>query len=63
MASYYEALGRRCVELRQAGWKQSAIAQAFGLTQGWGSRTLSKYSLRGATTLQESKRTGIVVCK
>ena len=34
MASYkqsdYEALRRRCVELSQAGWKQMAIAQAFG---------------------------------
>ena len=62
MASYkqsdYEALRRRCVELRQAGWKQNAIAQAFGLTQGWVSRTLTKYSLQGATALQEGKRTG-----
>lgn len=28
--SDYEALRQRCVELRQAGWKQNAIAQAFG---------------------------------
>lgn len=56
--SDYEALRQRCVELRQAGWKQNAIAQAFGLTQGWVSRTLTKYRLRGATALQEGKRTG-----
>lgn len=34
MASYkqsdYEALGRHCIELSQAGLKQMAIAQAFG---------------------------------
>ncbi|GAB4041890.1 helix-turn-helix domain-containing protein (plasmid) [Spirosoma sp. SC4-14] len=51
MASYkqsdYEALRRRCVELEQAGWKQQAIAQAFGLTQGWVSRTLTKYQQKG----------------
>lgn len=56
--SDYEALRQRCVELRQAGWKQSAIAQAFGLTQGWVSRTLAKYRLRGPSALQEGKRTG-----
>lgn len=62
MASYkqsdYEALRRRCVELSQAGWKQLAIAQAFGLTQGWVSRTLKKYQEQGMTALQEGKRTG-----
>ncbi|MGV3556908.1 helix-turn-helix domain-containing protein [Larkinella arboricola] len=46
MASYkqsdYEALRRRCVELHQAGWKQMAIAQAFGLTQSWVSQTLNR---------------------
>jgi transposase len=62
MASYkqsdYEALRRRCVELSQAGWKQLAIAQAFGLTQPWVSRTLKKYQQQGVTALQEGKRTG-----
>jgi transposase len=62
MASYkqsdYEALRRRCVELNQAGWKQLAIAQAFGLTQPWVSRTLKKYHQQGVTALQEGKRTG-----
>lgn len=62
MASYkqnqYEALRRRCVELSQAGWKQNAIAQAFGLTQGWVSQTLKKYRDKGALALQEGKRTG-----
>ena len=62
MASYkqsdYEALRRRCVELSQAGWKQAAIAQAFGLTQPWVSRTLNRYQQQGAAALQEGKRTG-----
>lgn len=62
MANYkqsdYEALRRRCVELHEAGWKQLAIAQAFGLTQPWVSRTLKKYQQQGATALQEGKRTG-----
>lgn len=62
MATYkqsdYEVLRRRCVELSQAGWQQLAIAQAFGLTQPWVSRTLKKYREQGATALQEGKRTG-----
>lgn len=62
MATYkqsdYEALRRRCVELSQAGWQQLAIAQAFGLTQPWVSRTLKKYRQQGVTALQEGKRTG-----
>lgn len=62
MATYkqsdYEALRRRCVELSQAGWKQLAIAQAFGLTQPWVSRTLKKYQQQGITALLEGKRTG-----
>ena len=63
MATYkqsdYEALRRRCVELSQAGWQQLTIAQAFGLTQPWVSRTLKKYREQGATALQEGKRTGV----
>ena len=62
MANYqqsdYEGLRRRCVELSQSGWKQLAIAQAFGLTQGWVSRTLTKYRQLGMGALQEGKRTG-----
>ncbi|WP_020595949.1 helix-turn-helix domain-containing protein [Spirosoma panaciterrae] len=62
MANYkqsdYEALRRRCVELSQAGWQQAAIANAFGLTQPWVSRTLKKYNQQGLTALQEGKRTG-----
>jgi transposase len=62
MANYkqsdYEALRRRCVELSQAGWQQAAIADAFGLTQPWVSRTLKKYNQQGLTALQEGKRTG-----
>ncbi|WP_207508158.1 helix-turn-helix domain-containing protein [Telluribacter humicola] len=56
--SDYEALRRRCVELHEAGWRQAAIAQAFGLTQPWVSRTLKKYQQQGAMALQEGKRTG-----
>jgi len=62
MASYkqsdYEALRRRCVVLSQAGWKQLAIAQAFGLTQGWVSQTLKKYREQGVTALQWRKPCG-----
>lgn len=62
MASYkqseYEVLRRRCVELDQAGWKQTAIAQALGLTQGWVSQTLKKYRQQGITALQWRKPTG-----
>ena len=62
MATYkqsdYESLRRRCVELSQQGWQQSAIAQAFGLTQPWVSRTLKKYRLQGSDALLEGKRTG-----
>jgi predicted transcriptional regulator len=41
--SEYEVTRRRCVELKQVGWKQGPIAQALGLTQGWVSQTLKKY--------------------
>ncbi|MCK8496074.1 winged helix-turn-helix domain-containing protein [Spirosoma sp. RP8] len=62
MANYkqsdYEALRRRCVELSHQGWHQSAIAQAFGLTQPWVSRTLKKHRLQGNEALAEGKRTG-----
>ncbi|GAB4042859.1 helix-turn-helix domain-containing protein [Spirosoma jeollabukense] len=62
MATYkrrdYEALRRRCVELRQAGWQQEAIAKVFGLTQPWVSNTLKKYQQQGYQSLQEGKRTG-----
>lgn len=55
MASYkqteYEVLRRRCVALNQQGWKQVAIAQALGLTQGWVSRTLTKYRQQGQDAL------------
>lgn len=56
--SDYEALRRRCVELSEAGWKQLAIAQAFGLTQGWVSQTLKKYRAQGVSALQWRKPTG-----
>ena len=36
----------------------AAIAQAFGLTQPWLSRTLKKYKQQGPTALQKGKRTG-----
>ena len=62
MASYkqtqYEVLRRRCVELDQQGWKQVSIAQALGLTQGWVSRTLSKYRQQGPQALAWRKPAG-----
>ncbi|WP_186741658.1 helix-turn-helix domain-containing protein [Spirosoma utsteinense] len=51
----YEVLRRRCVELDQAGWKQSSIAQALGLAQGWVSQTLKKYREQGPLALQWCK--------
>lgn len=54
----YEALRRRCVELKQAGWKQANIARAFGLTQGWVSQTLKTYREQGEAGLTTGKRTG-----
>ena len=54
----YEALRRRCVELKQAGWKQADIARAFGLTAGWVSRTLKTYREQGEAGLTTAKRTG-----
>jgi len=62
MASYkqtqYEVLRRRCAALHQQGWKQVAIAQALGLTQGWVSRTLTKYRQQGQGALAWRKPTG-----
>jgi transposase len=62
MATYkqadYEALRRRCVELKQAGWKQANIARAFGLTQGWVSQTLKTHREQGDAGLTTGKRTG-----
>ncbi len=62
MATYkqadYEALRRRCVELKQAGWKQADIGRAFGLTEGWVSQTLKTYRQKGEAGLTTGKRTG-----
>lgn len=54
----YEALRRRCVELKQAGWRQADIARAFGLTAGWVSQTLKTYREQGESGLMTGKRTG-----
>lgn len=54
----YELLRRRCVALDQQGWKQNAIAQALGLTQGWVSRTLTKYRQQGSDALAWQKPPG-----
>jgi transposase len=54
----YEALRRRCVELKQAGWRQAGIARAFGLTEGWVSQTLKTYREQGEAGLTTGKRTG-----
>jgi transposase len=40
------------------GWKQEAIADAFGLTQGWISRTLTKYDQQGQAALLYRKAKG-----
>lgn len=54
----YEVLRRRCVALWQEGWKQTAIADALGLTQGGVSRTLTKFKKQGESALQYQKPTG-----
>lgn len=54
----YEVLRRRCVALHQQGWKQVTIAQALGLTQGWVSRTLSKFHQQGQDALAWRKPPG-----
>lgn len=62
MATYkqadYEALRHRCVELKQAGWKQADIARAFGLTPAWVSQTLKTFRQQGEAGLITGKRTG-----
>lgn len=62
MATYkqtdYEALRHRCVELKQAGWKQADIARAFGLTPAWVSQTLKTFRQQGQSGLITGKRTG-----
>ena len=62
MAAYkpsdYELLRRRCAELKDQGWKQSKIAQALGLTEGWVSRTLKKYRQDGQVGLAWRKPSG-----
>ena len=56
--SDYELLRRRCAELKDQGWKQSKIAQALGLTEGWVSRTLKKYRQQGQVGLAWRKPNG-----
>ena len=56
--SDYELLRRRCAELKGQGWKQSKIAQALGLTEGWVSRTLKKYRHQGQAGLVWRKPNG-----
>lgn len=56
--SDYEVLRRRCVELKEAGWKQKHIASALGLTEGWVSQTLKKYREQGPDGLLARKPTG-----
>lgn len=62
MATYkptdYELLRRRCVQLKEQGWKQTKIAQALGLTEGWVSRTLKKYRQEGQAALAWRKPNG-----
>lgn len=62
MATYkpsdYELLRRRCAELKDQGWKQTKIAQALGLTEGWVSRTLKKYRQDGKAALAWTKPKG-----
>lgn len=56
--SEYEVLRRRCVELKESGWKQKDIALVFGLTEGWVSQTLKKYRESGTEGLLARKPPG-----
>ena len=56
--SDYEVLRRRCVELKESGWKQNDIALALGLTEGWVSQTLKKYRESGYGGLSARKPPG-----
>lgn len=56
--SDYELLRRRCAQLKEQGWKQTKIAQALGLTEGWVSRTLKKYQQEGQAALAWRKPKG-----
>lgn len=47
----------RCVELKQAGWKQTDTAQAFGLIEGWVSRSLKTYLEQAEPGLITGNRT------
>lgn len=62
MATYkpsdYELLRRRCAQLKDEGWKQTQIATALGLTEGWVSRTLKKYQQDGQAGLAWRKPKG-----
>lgn len=56
--SGYEVLRRRCVELKESGWKQKDIALALGLTEGWVSQTLKKHRELGSDGLLARKPPG-----
>ncbi len=56
--SDYEAFRKRCVEMKEAGWRQKDISSALGLTEGWVSQTLRKYRESGAQGLLARKATG-----
>jgi len=56
--SDYEVFRRRCVEMKESGWKQKDIATALGLTPGWVSQTMKKYREQGPEGLLARKPTG-----
>lgn len=56
--SDYEAFRKRCVEMKEAGWRQKDISVALGLTEGWVSQTLKKYRDSGTQGLLARKATG-----
>ncbi|WP_373331213.1 helix-turn-helix domain-containing protein [Salmonirosea aquatica] len=56
--SDYEAFRKRCIEMKEAGWRQKDISVALGLTEGWVSQTLKKYRESGAPGLLARKATG-----
>lgn len=53
-----EARRLRAIELKQAGWSQSAIAEAFGVTRGAVSQWVNKAENEGIHALLARKATG-----
>lgn len=57
--SEYPVLGKRCVALGQAGYKQVQIAQLLGCSQQWVSTTLRNHAQHGEAVFTNRKPPGL----